>query len=122
MEALGRALFSHVSAEFLKHYLLYTTDHRTMVDQVRVLDRHFGAMPIGAVGRTEIEAFFATRLKAGKSGATCNRQLSALCTLFADFIERPRLTTLLQVTLCGLEARHSVEFVGPDLAALLQPE
>jgi integrase len=84
---VGSKPFRDISAAFLKHYVLYTLDKRTMPDQVRVLDRFFGDRPIGSIGRAEIEAFFETRLREGKSPATCNRQLSALCTLFAWAVE-----------------------------------
>jgi integrase len=79
---LGRSLFREVSAEFLAQYQSRKPRDRTMTFQIRVLDAAFGGVPFHQVGEREIGAFFARRVAAGISGATCNRQLSALNGLF----------------------------------------
>lgn len=79
---MGRSPFRQIAAEFLADYRSRKPRDRTMSFQVEVLVREFGDLPFDEVGPRQVAAFFARRIAAGISGATCNRQLSALNGLF----------------------------------------
>jgi integrase len=85
---LVRAAFREVAQEYLAHYHLRKRDRQTMAFQIRVFVRHFGEADFGSIGEREIEAFFAARQAEGRSGATCNRNLSALIGLWRWAVER----------------------------------
>jgi len=83
-------LFREIATEFLTHHALYSADPATMQMQVVVLNRFFGELKMAAIGPTEVEAFLAGRILDGLSKSTCNRNRSALSTLFTWAIERGR--------------------------------
>lgn len=79
---MGRSTFSQIAAEFLADYQSRRPRDRTMLFQVQVLTREFGELLFDQVGERRVAAFFAGRIARGISGATCNRQLSALNGIF----------------------------------------
>ena len=80
--------FRHRSEEFLAYATLYTRDRRTVLSNVRILERHFGDLPIGQIGTREIQAFIAARLAGGVGKPTINRNRSCLSTFFTWAIEQ----------------------------------
>lgn len=85
---MGHVRFGAIAAEYLRHRALYTDDRQTMAFQVQVLDRHFGELALDAITAAEIETFLASRLAAGVSRSTCNRNRSALSVIMAWAVGR----------------------------------
>ncbi len=59
-----------------------------MAFQVRVLDAFFGELPFEDIDEPAVERFFEARQAAGRTGATCNRHLSAMCGLWKWAVRR----------------------------------
>jgi integrase len=75
-------LFAAVAEDFLAHRRIYTDNPRTLRSQMRVLGVAFDALPLAQITPAAVERWMATRLDAGVSRATLNRNRAALSVLF----------------------------------------
>lgn len=85
---VSSVVFREVAARYLAHNALYAENPSIHAYQFRVFVKALGDLPFDAIGREQIEGFFAERRAAGIRATTCNRNRSCLLVFYRWAEER----------------------------------
>lgn len=113
--------FSDIASLYLAHNALYAENPSIHAYQFRVFVKALGEMPFEAVGRDELERFFAERRAAGVQATTCNRNRSCLRVFYSWAVSRGLCaeSPMRQIPKFRERPRQGIVLTLPEVAALV---